>query len=97
MALAGQVLPLSVRKEAALDLHSPFSTSHTKPIRLPDRHLASPFLTFLPLPLLNCGPSNGAAFFCGKIRATGRTADTLLVRLVISDLETRISFPLQNI
>jgi hypothetical protein len=62
-ALAGQVLLYKARKEAALDLHSPFSTSHIKPVRQPDRPLASPFLTFLPLPLLNCGPRDGAAFF----------------------------------
>jgi hypothetical protein len=44
--LAGEVLPYAVRKEAALDLHSPFSTSHSQPIRLADRSFASPFLTF---------------------------------------------------
>jgi hypothetical protein len=44
--LAGQVLLYRVRKEAALDLHSPFSTSHSKPIRLADWPLASPLLTF---------------------------------------------------
>jgi hypothetical protein len=44
--LAGQVLLYRIRKEAALDLHSPFSTSHSKPIRLADWPLASPLLTF---------------------------------------------------
>jgi len=44
--LAGQVLLCRTRKEAALDLHSPFSTSHSQPIRLADRSFASPFLTF---------------------------------------------------
>ena len=62
VALAEQVLLSKVRKEAALDLHSPFSTSH-KPVRPADWPLASPFLTSYPLPLLNCGPRNGAAFF----------------------------------
>ena len=63
VSLAQQVLLSKVRKEAALDLHSPFSTSHNKPFRQPDWPLASPFLTSYPLPLLNCGPRNGAAFF----------------------------------
>jgi hypothetical protein len=40
------VLLYRIRKEAALDLHSPFSTSHSKPIRLADWPLASPLLTF---------------------------------------------------
>jgi hypothetical protein len=36
VSLAEQVLLSDTRKEAALDLHSPISTSHNKPIRQAD-------------------------------------------------------------
>jgi|HubBroStandDraft_6_1064221.scaffolds.fasta_scaffold05221_6 hypothetical protein len=62
--LAGQVLLSKVRKEAALDLHSPFSTSHNKPFRPPDRPLASPFLTFLPFASFELWPQKWGRFFC---------------------------------
>ena len=55
-----------VRKEAALDLHSPFSTSHVKPIRPPDRPLASPFLTFLPFASFELWPQQWGRFFGGE-------------------------------
>jgi len=61
--LAGQVLLSDVRKEAALDLHSPFSTSHIKPVRLADRPLASPFLTFLPIASFELWPQQWGRFF----------------------------------
>jgi len=62
--LAGQVLLSRVRKEAALDLHSPFSTSHNKPLRLADRPLASPSLTFLPFASFELWPQQWGRFFC---------------------------------
>jgi hypothetical protein len=62
--LARQVLLSRVRKEAALDLHSPFSTSHNKPIRPPDRPLASPFLTFLPFASFELWPQKWGRVFC---------------------------------
>jgi len=63
VVLAGQVLLSEVRKEAALDLHSPFSTSHIKPVRLADRPLASPFLTFLPIASFELWPQQWGRFF----------------------------------
>ena len=63
IVLAGQVLLFRLRKEAALDLHSPFSTSHIKPIRQPDRPLASPFLTFLPFASFELWPQKWGRFF----------------------------------
>jgi hypothetical protein len=64
--LAGQVLLFRTRKEAALDLHSPFSTSHVKPIRQPDRPLASPILTFLPFASFELWPQKWGRFFGGE-------------------------------
>jgi len=63
VVLAGQVLLSEVRKEASLDLHSPFSTSHIKPVRLADRPLASPFLTFLPIASFELWPQQWGRFF----------------------------------
>jgi hypothetical protein len=70
--LAGQVLLSKVRKEAALDLHSPFSTSHNKPLRPPDRPLASPFLTFLPFASFELWPQKWGRFFWGVAQAWRR-------------------------
>ena len=67
--LAGQVLLSRARKEAALDLHSPFSTSHIKPLRLADRSLASPFLTFLPFASFELWPQQWGRFFLAQPQA----------------------------
>jgi len=66
--LAGQVLLSKARKEAALDLHSPFSTSHIKPLRLADRSLASPFLTFLPFASFELWPQKWGRFFYRNLK-----------------------------
>jgi hypothetical protein len=63
VSLAEQVLLSMIRKEAALDLHSPFSTSHT-PVRHADWPLASPFLTFLPFASFELWPQKWGRFFC---------------------------------
>ena len=61
--LAEQVLLSDTRKEAALDLHSPISTSHNKSIRQADWPLASPFLTFLPFASFELWPQKWGRFF----------------------------------
>ena len=68
IVLAGQVLLSEVRKEAALDLHSPFSTSHNKPVRLADRPLASPFLTSYPFASFELWPQQWGRFFWGGLQ-----------------------------
>jgi hypothetical protein len=65
VALAQQVLLFKLRKEAALDLHSPFSTSH-KPVRHADWPLTSPFLTFLPFASFELWPQKWGRFFCDQ-------------------------------
>jgi hypothetical protein len=64
VSLAEQVLLSDTRKEAALDLHSPISTSHNKPFRQADWPLASPFLTFLPFASFELWPQKWGRFFC---------------------------------
>jgi hypothetical protein len=90
--LAGQVLLSRVRKEAALDLHSPFSTSHHKLVRLADRPLASPFLTFLPFASFELWPQQWGRFFWGRASAMSRGLLMIPVIGLFGPIKKTLSF-----